>query len=219
MPNLKEVREQLFATYACQNFWHFGASPMASEIHRRASGLLEARRKSNWVFYKKIIVDLFAWITNFLSDLGINVEDELTKHYPGCCPYCLQKPCACNISSKGQRRMPLEFPELSTLTLNEWQKLFREIYPNKGMGDEFATDKVVEEIAEMDTATRDLNFDACVEEAIDAITRIFAVANQQEFSIEETLRARYPNGLCCACRQSPCQCSYKEVLFSYRPRT
>lgn len=219
MANLKEVREQLFATYACQNFWHFGAGPMASEIHRRASGLLEARRKANWQAYRNIIIDLFAWIANFLSGLGVNIEEELAERYPGCCPYCRQKPCGCDINNKGVRQTILPLPEfLSDLTLDEWQKLLYEIYPNVGLNNQTATDKIVEEIAEMDTAARDLNFESCMEEAIDAIARIFAVANLQKFRLEAALQAQYSDGVCYACHQSPCKCTYKQILFSYRPR-
>lgn len=190
---------------------------MSLEILRRAAGLLEARRKKKWEAYNRILAELLVWVIGLFELMNYQLEDKLIQHYPGCCPYCGEKPCACDINNKGERRSITPSGNLHGLSVNEWQVLLREIYPNAGMSHQTAADKIVEEVAEMATAAKEGQQDKSLEEAVDAIARLFAAANQQDIELGSLVEKLFPGGRCCSCKHSPCVCSDERIVHNYRP--
>lgn len=41
------------------------------------------------------MADVVAWLVSSANLLGIDLESEIRKKYPGVCPLCSSKPCAC----------------------------------------------------------------------------------------------------------------------------
>ncbi len=56
--------------------------------------LAEAVRKRSNVGEE--IADVFAWLVSLANLLGIDVEEEVLKKYPGYCIRCGKKPCECD---------------------------------------------------------------------------------------------------------------------------
>lgn len=224
MGSLADICQQFRRTYRDRNAQQFAGHSMpphflmSLEILRRTAGLLEARRKENWQAYNRILAELLVWIIGIFELGNFSLEDEMFRRYPGCCPYCSQVPCSCDIHNKGVRRSFPSLAGIQGLTVNSWQQMLREIYPNSGMSDQTAADKIVEEIAEMATAARENDqIDKFLEEAVDAVARLFAAANQQEVWLGDIIEKLYPNGCCCACGHSPCNCPDSVISSNYRP--
>jgi NTP pyrophosphatase (non-canonical NTP hydrolase) len=43
----------------------------------------------------KEMADVLAWMVSVANLLGIDLETEVLKKYPGVCPLCSSKPCIC----------------------------------------------------------------------------------------------------------------------------
>ena len=43
----------------------------------------------------KEMADVLAWMVSVANLLGIDLEAEVLKKYPGVCPLCCSKPCIC----------------------------------------------------------------------------------------------------------------------------
>src|SRR5690554_148242 len=81
---------------------------------------------------------VFAWYCALVLKSGIQtkISDATWKKFPKCCPYCMTAPCTC---ANGKRTLTQNANNLEKksqspgieppFTLNEWQNMFKEIYP------------------------------------------------------------------------------------------
>ncbi len=44
---------------------------------------------------KEEVADVLAWLASLCNILGIDLEDAVSRKYPGVCPKCKSKPCRC----------------------------------------------------------------------------------------------------------------------------
>jgi NTP pyrophosphatase (non-canonical NTP hydrolase) len=57
--------------------------------------LSQALRKGDAQSIENELADVIAWTTSLANLLNIDLEDSLSRKYPGVCNYCRQAPCQC----------------------------------------------------------------------------------------------------------------------------
>jgi NTP pyrophosphatase (non-canonical NTP hydrolase) len=100
------------------------------------------------------------------------------------------------------------------ITLQNWQKMFAEIYPNIV---ENSAMHLAEEAGEVDEALQnylatheDRWFQNAVEELVDVVTNIFGVANCLNLDVAASMTVYFAKG-CPKCRHTPCNCGFVTV--------
>lgn len=156
-----------------------------------------------------------------------SIQHLIYKKYPYACPYCRKTPHVDGICKvvKGTAKT-VSHSELSEkwkanqdrmpTTLDEWQKMFQDIYP-RSVSDQTSTLGLFEELGELAEAIR--VFDRYPKyfcgEAADVFSYLMGIANelslrseqegQQPFSLQTEFFSRYP-GLCIQCGYQVCKC-------------
>ena len=213
---LEQLSKGLMQTFQQPNAWRFLVPPMAQEILRRCAGLAEAIRKDNQGAIRHATADIMAWILTTSGGLKINLNNILATNFPGCCPYCGNKPCCC----KPEKGLPGSHIYNKRHSLAGWQRLLNQIYgkANQEREPSFLASKLVEEAGEMVSATCPLgnNPDDFLSELADLISRLIAIANYYSFSLEKAVLDTYPNFHCGRCGHRPCTCTSEEIARNYR---
>lgn len=192
--------------------------------------LTQAERKK-----KKVTVDIpsaickaLGWYFPLLGRMGVaSVEQLVFLKFPYACPYCRETPhqdekCKlvkgsdATVSHEEVKRLFEANYSLLPMDLNNWMKMFREIYPrtlNAPTG--FSTIALFEELGELAEAIRvfDRHPHYFYGEAADVFSYIMGIANEYRISLDEPdafdlqkeFLTRYP-GLCVNCGSRSCIC-------------
>jgi diguanylate cyclase (GGDEF)-like protein len=191
-------------------------------------------KKKDILEAKKFLPKIFSWAVALLRKVTASTSDlelMILRKFPGVCPYCLQKPCACwkrekPTLSDGQLRDAFysRSPAIRR-SVNDFQNMFREIYseswvnsPEKELQPDEVWQKLfirmIEELAEVAEALRfhhlyPENFE---NELADFFAWWFALTStlpgQSDTTMilaEDLLWEAYP-GHCPDCLMLPCLC-------------
>jgi NTP pyrophosphatase (non-canonical NTP hydrolase) len=187
---------------------------MLSRLHVHITRILKAVRKENYITVDYDICSAFSWSLALADRFHFDLADEMWKRYPGFCPYCLSAPCACKERRKNRQRFAGKFKGKRPVVIQEWQKMFWSIYPNALQNSAI---HLAEEAGEVDEALRNYIathekdwFIKVVEELVDLVTNIFAVASCLHIDLAVSLVAYFAKG-CPACKTNPCKCGYVAV--------
>lgn len=215
--NLDSLTFGMGKTYRSSNAWRFEIPPMTNEIYRRVGGVLVALRREDKDKICHLTTDIMAWVLSLCCALELDLNKTLGSKFPGCCPYCLEKPCSC-AKDKPPRKDSIIFSK--ELSLREWQELLGEIYTAKHANRDnlLLGYKLAEEAAELVTSNFEHSDNRAEfeDELADLVSWLVAIANKHGFILEDELLSRY-SGFCCPkCQDSPCTCSSRDISESYR---
>jgi diguanylate cyclase (GGDEF)-like protein len=167
---------------------------------------------------------IFAWAVALLKKARpgkTDLEEIVLRKFPGVCPYCTQKPCACWLKDKptldqdGLTRLYFQNASSIRRTANDFQLMFREIYGASWAAGESPQRSIfihlIEELAELAEAIRfqhlyPENFE---NELADFFAWWFALASSASAEppalVADLLWIAYP-GMCLDCQILPCFC-------------
>lgn len=189
---------------------------------------LDRKKKRVKVDVTSAICKALGWYFPLLAKMGISSVEELVfLKYPGVCPYCREKPhndgrcklvrgADATVSHEEVLRLVEQNRTSMPADLNEWRRMFSEIYPrslNAPAG--FSSVALFEEMGELAEAIR--VFDRYPHyfygEAADVFSYIMGIANEyaltlddeSSFDLQAEYVSRYP-GLCINCGSRTCMC-------------
>jgi NTP pyrophosphatase (non-canonical NTP hydrolase) len=190
--------------------------------------LIDRKKKRDRVDVPGALCKALGWYFPLLAKMGVeSVERLIFTKYPGVCPYCRQSPHVeqqCKLvkgpegilSHERVRELTDANWESRPAGLNDWQRMFANIYPRSLNSTGFSTIALLEELGELAEAVR--VFDRYPHyfygEAADVFSYLMGLANEYEircsereetFDYEREFLARYP-GLCIACGAQVCIC-------------
>jgi NTP pyrophosphatase (non-canonical NTP hydrolase) len=169
------------------------------------------------------------WYFPLLAKFNIaSVEGLVFRKFPYACPYCRLTPhrdaecklvrgTSTTVDHLAVSRLYIENNEKRPVTLDDWQKMFQEIYPREADDRGRSTIGLLEELGELAEAIRvyEKYPKYFMGEAADTFSYIMGIANEHAlrlrqdedviFSFEEEFLRRYP-GLCVQCGSRICNC-------------
>jgi NTP pyrophosphatase (non-canonical NTP hydrolase) len=157
-----------------------------------------------------------------------SVEDLIFRKFPLVCPYCRRAPhvdSVCktvrgtdrSLDHEAVRKLHQQNSKKRPIGLNQWQQMFRDIYPRNLNDKGRSTLGLLEELGELAEAVRvfDRYPKYFVGESADVFSYLMGFANEyalrlerdhdREFSFEDEFIKRYP-GLCVQCGYPVCVC-------------
>lgn len=179
--------------------------------------------------FESALCKALGWYFPLLSKCGVrSLEQIIYRKFPYVCPYCRREPhkeSECKVV-KGTERT-VNHPELirmyntnlakKPVGLNEWQKMFNDIYERSPNDNTKSTIGLMEELGELAEAIRiyDRHPKFFAGEVADVFSYIMGLANEYSikletaglapFDFEKEFLKRYP-GLCLACGNMVCTC-------------
>ena len=189
----------------------------------------DRRKKREGLSVVDALCKALGWYFPLLAKLRVrSVEDLIFRKYPYACPYCRLAPhrdeeCKVvrgtnrTVDHRALREMIRRNFDRRPVTLNEWQGMFRAIYPRSAEDRGRSTIGLFEEIGELAEAIRvfERHPEYFAGEAADVFSYLMGIANevairleQEEdklFSLEDEFLKRYP-GLCPQCGSQICIC-------------
>jgi hypothetical protein len=173
----------------------------------------------------------FSWSLALANRLHLNLDDEMWKRFPGCCPHCSDIPCRCQddpdrkaiippIIAEGivdersitSVRADRSFISERPATLSEYQAMLRRIYPNNTLQD--AAMHLAEETGELDESLgfymgthHTILFEEINGVLVDTVTLFCAVASCIGLNLADETGAIFLSG-CPKCHKIPCNCGY-----------
>ncbi len=195
----------------------FSIHDLLSNQEKFAMRAIKGIRKGDKNKLKDNLTISFSWLMAIANRLHIDLEKVVWKRFPNLCSYCGQKPCACKkIKIKQRVKFPISITQ-KPLTLDEFQKMFNEIYPGKIRTVTDAGIHLAEETGEVDEAIhvflgehKQKQFLAIENEMADWVSCMFAVANSADIDISADLAKKFSHN-CHICRQTPCECNFSFV--------
>lgn len=201
--------------YSVTNDRYYGPDGIFIRLIEHVGRVTKIVRKSHDGQFPKIDYHLcmaFSWALAMFNRYHLDLGAEMWKRFPGRCPYCTFVPCRCaEIGKRGERGI-LEPEGIVPSSLDAWQKMFWAIYPNtiKESASHLAEEAIEVNIAIyyfLHSATESAAFDHVVEELVDVVTNILAVANCLKLYLSDRM-AIYFNEGCPGCKLAPCGCGF-----------
>ena len=165
------------------------------------------------------VIKSLAWWLALCGKMKIrSVEDMVWAKYPGVCPYCLQSPHVSDCKNDGATPDWCRLAEIgSTRTrptsLNGWQSMFREIYPETSHSSEdYLYNRLHGEIGELAEAVRTFDYapGLFLNEAPDVFAWLLQRSESlklgdQLLSLQSEFCSAYPD-FCLSCASEICEC-------------
>ncbi len=212
--SLKEFQELNKQIYLVVNDRKYSIQEIFSNLHRHITHILKAVRKEIYSSIEYHLCMALSWSFALANRLHINLAKEMWKSFPGCCPYCLTAPCSCKDRPPERQKMAGKAKGKHPVSMFEWQQMFWRIYPNVILN---SAVHLAEEAGEVDETIRNNSathagkwFKKTVEELIDVITNIFAVASCRDLNLAAGMASYFAKG-CPKCCRLPCRCGYVSV--------
>lgn len=191
---------------------------------------------------KDKIAKIISWYFALCNRYNFDVENLIWSKYPNICPRCLSEICSCDsdnikeIDAKKLQLTVLENKSLMPVSVNDWQEMFKRIYPCKvyenkvdmlQVKDVIASiyARIFEELAEVaECIALDGYCDHNKKEYLsNELADIFAwinslcnslnyYYNSQDFIIGDMIEEYYPN-VCNKCREARCVCAKGDLAI------
>jgi NTP pyrophosphatase (non-canonical NTP hydrolase) len=215
--------EQNFGREVSITFGHFVEVCGMLTIHDRK------KRRESGVNVPAALCKALGWFFPLLTRLRVNsVEALIYRKYPYACPYCgfaphrdgeckLVRGTQSTLDHARLRRLHSENAGKRPAGLDEWQRMFQEIYPRAADDRGRSVIGLFEELGEFAEAVRvsEKYPKYFLGEAADVFSWLMGIANEHalrlaqdeglEFSLEQEFLKRYP-GLCLQCGSKICVC-------------
>lgn len=186
-------------------------------------------KKREGVDVTEALCKALGWYFPLLAKMRIrSVEELVFRKFPGVCPYCRMSPHQdgpCKLvkgtSSTVDHSAVIKIFEQNwdnrPVGLDDWQKMFQQIYPRSLSDHGRSTVGLLEELGELAEAIRvfEMHPKYFLGEAADTFSYLMGIANEhslrmaqssgEDFSLEVEFLKRFP-GLCTQCGSKVCTC-------------
>lgn len=214
---IKEYQDFVREVYGLPNDRFFSLSDMLSNVERFMMRGLKGIRKGD---KEKIRINLLislSWFTSMMNQLHIDIENETWKRFPYLCSYCAFCPCVCQEKKPEKRQEVIRDESKQPKTLEEFQKMFNEIYPAEKRTIEHAGVHLGEELGEFSEAIltfrgghKDEDFENLELEAADLFSCYLSVFNSLKMNMAKELSLIFSKN-CHICKNAPCTCNFVDI--------
>ena len=204
--------------YGLNNDRYFSVGDMLTEIQRFAMRGLKGVRKADQAKIKINLAISLSWFMSLLNQLHIKIEEEIWQRFPYLCSYCADCPCSCKVQHLKERQKVLIDANKRPKTLEDFQDMFKGIYPPEARTQQDAGIHLAEELGEFSEAIltylgqhKDADFKHISSEAADLFSCFMGVLNSANINLAEELALMFAEN-CHDCHKSPCQCSFLDII-------
>lgn len=204
--------------YGPKNMQHFTVEEMLTNINRFTMRALKGIRKGDMEKMNSNCVIALSWFLSLMSQLSIDIEDQIWQRFPYLCSYCGECPCVCK-TRKIKKRVEIKVDSKKRpADVQGLQKMFNDIYPASGRTLEHAGIHLAEETGELSEAVLkfrghhgEADFGKVILEAADLYSCFMGVFNSVDFDYQAVLDRDFAKG-CHVCHKIPCECPYDFVI-------
>ena len=214
---IKEYQNFVKEVYGLSNDRYFSLWDMMSNVQRFMMRGLKGIRKNDKEKIKKNLLITSSWFMSMMSQLHIDIEDQVWKRFPYLCSYCGSCPCSCAERKIITRQNILIDEERRPKTMKEFQNMFNKIYPAEKRTTEQAGVHLAEEAGELSEALltyrgrhEDKDFKNLELEAADFFSCVMSTFNSLNVNVSEELSKTFSNN-CHVCKKAPCTCTFEEI--------
>lgn len=215
---ITEYQDFIRQVYGFNNDRYFNTEDMLTHIQRFTMRGLKGVRKNDREKIKINLLVALSWFMSLLSQLHIEIEEEVWKRFPYLCSYCASCPCTCRNKRPEKRQKVVGDEAMRPKTLEEFQMMFKKLYPPEARTLEDAGVHLAEELGEFSEAIlsyrgkhNDSDFDNIMLEAADLFSCYLSVFDSADINAAEELSKMFSDN-CHACRKSPCECSFEDIM-------
>ena len=212
--SIKEYQEFTQGVYGLPNDRYFDKWDMLSNVGRFAMRGMKGIRKNDKEKATNNFIIALSWFMSVMNQLHIDVEQETWERFPFMCSYCASYPCACKENKVEERQNVMIEEAKRPKTFQEFQDMFRGLYPPKSRTLAQAGIHLAEELGEFSEIMlkyrgnhNDADFEKVTLEAADVISCFLGVFNSLEVNLTEELSERFSNN-CHVCHNAPCTCNF-----------
>lgn len=214
---IKEYQQFIKDIYGFSNDRYFSTQDMLTNVERfMTRGLKGIRKRDNEKTKLNMAVSL-SWFMSLLNQIHIDIEGEVWKRFPYLCSYCADCPCVCKAQEIKTRQTSSVDEGKRPQTMEEFQKMFNEIYPASSRTLDHAGVHVMEEMGEVAEAVLiyrgrhiDEDFKEIILESADLVSCMFGVFNSLPASLATELSLIFKNN-CHDCNKAPCVCNFVNI--------
>jgi NTP pyrophosphatase (non-canonical NTP hydrolase) len=215
---IKEYQNFVKEVYGLSNERYFNLEDMFINVERFIMRGLKGIRKGDKEKIKINLLIANSWFTSIMNQLHIDLENEVWKRFPYLCSYCASCPCLCKEKRVESRQKVLGDEKKRPKTLEEFQKMFKEIYPPQKRSLEHAGVHLAEELGEFSEAIlvyrgerRKEDFEEIKLESADLFSCFMGVFNVLGINVAKELSVIFSNN-CHVCKNAPCTCSFIDII-------
>jgi NTP pyrophosphatase (non-canonical NTP hydrolase) len=203
--------------YGPSNDKHYSLWEMLINIQRFSMRGIKGVRKGNNDKVKLNLLIALSWYVSLMNRLHINTEENVWNRFPYICSYCGKMPCSCKNEKVQERRKIVRDDLKKPKTLEEYQLMFKRIYPPESRTPQEAAIHLAEETGELSEAfhiymadRNDKDFQNILLESADFYSCVMGIMNSLDINCAEELSNTFTNN-CHVCHDMPCTCSFKDV--------
>jgi NTP pyrophosphatase (non-canonical NTP hydrolase) len=203
--------------YGIPNDRHYTSLDMLNNIQRFSMRAIKGIRKNSDEKVKVNILIAFSWYTSLMNRFHIDIADAVWDRFPYLCSYCGERPCACKSEKVESRRKITKDESVRPRTMEEYQQMFREIYPPERRTRQDAAIHLAEEVGELSEAFNLYMSDRSGElfqevkfEAADFYSCIMGLLNSLDINFAEEVSEVFTDN-CHVCHNAPCTCTFESV--------
>lgn len=207
--------------YGLPNDRHYGTWDMVSNVQRFAMRGLKGIRKNDASKIKTNLLITLSWFASLLNRLHVDLENEVWKRFPYLCSYCGTAPCSCKENKIEIRQKIFSDDSKRPKTLEEFQRMFENIYPHERRNLDHAGVHLAEELGEFSEAIlayfgghKEEDFKKINEESADFFSCLMGVFNSLQINVAKELSIMFSNN-CHVCHKAPCECSFDFVTKQF----
>lgn len=214
---IQEYQDFVEEVYGVPNDRHFDTSSMLTNIQRFVMRGIKGIRKNDKDRITHNLLIAQSWFMSLMNRFHINLENAVWNRFPYLCSYCGSCPCACKAQKVKARVHIVPNKEKMPETYENFQAMFKEIYPASTRSIEHAGIHLAEELGELSESvlkyqgTRDdQSLTEITNESADFFSCLMGVFNSLEFKTTQELSKLFSNN-CHVCKKAPCECTYAFV--------
>jgi len=215
---LKQYQKFIKDVYGLSNDRYFSLQDMLTNVERFMTRALKGIRKGDNEKTKLNLIVSLSWFMSMMNQLHIDIEDEVWKRFPYMCSYCASCPCICK-AQKIQTRQKVTIDEQKRPdTIEQFQKMFSQIYPALHRTLDHAGVHLIEEMGEVAEAILTYrsnrngeDFKKVILESADLISCIMGVFNSLNSSLAQELSLVFYDN-CHICHRAPCVCNFVDII-------
>lgn len=216
--SIKEYQNFVQDVYGLQNARYFSLQDMLANMERFLTRGMKGIRKGDTQKTKLNLMISLSWFMPMMSQLHIDIEEEVWRRFPYLCSYCAHCPCVCKAKKIQARQKVTIDVKKRPKTMAAFQEMFSEIYPAFSRTLDHAGVHLAEEMGEISEALlmyrgshADEGFKQVILECADFISCLMGVFNSLNINLAKELSLEFSQN-CHACKQAPCACSFSQIM-------
>ncbi|OGZ65359.1 MAG: hypothetical protein A3C50_03385 [Candidatus Staskawiczbacteria bacterium RIFCSPHIGHO2_02_FULL_43_16] len=215
---IKEYQQFVHEVYGLQNARYFSLQDMLNNIERFTTRALKGIRKGDAQKTKLNLMISLSWFISMMNQLHIDIEEEVWKRFPYMCSYCAHCPCVCKAKKIQARQKVVIDNKKRPVTMEDFQKMFSNIYPASTRTLDHAGVHLAEEMGEIAESIliyrgshQDEGFKNVILECADFISCLMGVCNSLEINLAKEISKEFSQN-CHVCKKAPCQCNFAQIM-------